>query len=248
MPSGTHVVQAVGQFDEDDADVLGHGEDHLAEVLCLRLRLALKLDLGEFGDPVHQRGHLLAEAFGEVLSGQVGVFDDVVEEGGHERLVVQTHLRQDAGHRQGVDDVGFAALAELPRMGPFGDLEGGADLPRLVLGEVVADQAAEVVDTQDRLGGGAGRFGFLCRHALGADLALGDLPQGDDGGFVVLPGHQGLAALLQLVGALGGQQHELKTIGDLLQAVLDGDTGHVNSYETKRNDTEKGARPRPARH
>ena len=29
---GTHVVQAVGELDDDDADVLAHGEEHLAEV------------------------------------------------------------------------------------------------------------------------------------------------------------------------------------------------------------------------
>ena len=32
-----HVVQAVGQLDEDHPDVLGHGDDHLADVLRLLL-------------------------------------------------------------------------------------------------------------------------------------------------------------------------------------------------------------------
>ena len=32
-----HVVEAVGELDEDDADVLGHRQEHLAEVLRLML-------------------------------------------------------------------------------------------------------------------------------------------------------------------------------------------------------------------
>ena len=37
---GHHVVQAVGELDQNDADVLGRGQDHLAEGLRLRLVLA----------------------------------------------------------------------------------------------------------------------------------------------------------------------------------------------------------------
>ena len=32
-----HVVQAVGELDQDDADVVDHGQEHLAEVLGLAL-------------------------------------------------------------------------------------------------------------------------------------------------------------------------------------------------------------------
>jgi len=32
---GAHVVQAVGELDEDDADIADHSEEHLADVLGL---------------------------------------------------------------------------------------------------------------------------------------------------------------------------------------------------------------------
>jgi hypothetical protein len=40
-----HVVQAVRELDQDHADVLGHGEDHLAEVLGLLFLRGLEGDL-----------------------------------------------------------------------------------------------------------------------------------------------------------------------------------------------------------
>ena len=45
-----HVVQPVGQLDDDDADVLRHRHDHLAVVLGLGLLAGGELDLRELGD------------------------------------------------------------------------------------------------------------------------------------------------------------------------------------------------------
>ena len=45
-----HVVQAVGKLDDDDADVLRHGDEELAEVFRLLLFLRLEDDLIELGD------------------------------------------------------------------------------------------------------------------------------------------------------------------------------------------------------
>ena len=58
---GPHVVQAVGEFDQDDAYVLRHCEQHLAEVLGLRILARLKLDLVELGDAIDHIGNGLAE-------------------------------------------------------------------------------------------------------------------------------------------------------------------------------------------
>ena len=44
-----------------------------------------------------------------------GVLDDVVEQGGLDGLAVQPQLlRHNLRHRQGMDDIGLAALAQLP--------------------------------------------------------------------------------------------------------------------------------------
>ena len=49
-----HVVQAVGQLDDDDADVLGHRHEHLAQVLDLRVFLRLVRDARQLGDAVDE--------------------------------------------------------------------------------------------------------------------------------------------------------------------------------------------------
>ena len=61
---------------------------------------------------------------------------------------------------------------------------------------------------------------------LDGDVARSDLAQGHDCGLVVLPAQRGLGTIRQPARALGGQQHELEQVIDVVQAVFDGDTGH----------------------
>ena len=81
---GAHVVQSVCQFDEDDADVPGHGQHHLAQVFGLLLGLGLELDLGDLGHAIHQLGHFFAEFPGQLFLGNAGVLDHVVQHGSHQ--------------------------------------------------------------------------------------------------------------------------------------------------------------------
>ena len=109
-----HVVQAVGQLDEDDAHVARHREQHLAEVLRLRVLQRGELDAVDLGDAVDQVGHGLAEVLGDLALGGRRVLHHVVEQCRHQRLRVEVPLREDLRHRERVGDVGLAALAVLP--------------------------------------------------------------------------------------------------------------------------------------
>jgi hypothetical protein len=62
-----HVVQPVGELDQQHADVARHGEQELAQVLGRALVLGLGLDLGELGDPVDQAGDVGAEMLLDLL-------------------------------------------------------------------------------------------------------------------------------------------------------------------------------------
>ncbi|EWG98915.1 hypothetical protein Q427_27910 [Halomonas sp. BC04] len=62
---GAHVVQAVGELDDDDPDISGHRQHHLLEVFGLGDRLVLEGDLGQLGDTIDQFRHRLAELLGE---------------------------------------------------------------------------------------------------------------------------------------------------------------------------------------
>ncbi len=55
---GPHVVEAVGELDEDDADVLGHRQEHLPDVLGLLLLVAQRAEPGQLGDAVDEQGDL----------------------------------------------------------------------------------------------------------------------------------------------------------------------------------------------
>ena len=97
---GAHVVQAVGQLDEDHANVVHHGQHHLAQVLGLALFAGVEIDLADLGDALDDVRHLVAEFLFDLLDGDGGVFDQVVQQAGGDGDGVQLHLRQHAGDFQ----------------------------------------------------------------------------------------------------------------------------------------------------
>jgi hypothetical protein len=113
-----HVMQAVGELDEDDPDVVGHGQEHLADVLGLPLLGAgggHVAQLGHAGDDVR---HVRAEKLQEVLRCRAGVFENVVQDAGGDTDDVQPHVGQNVGHLEGVHEVGLAGQAYLPCVSP----------------------------------------------------------------------------------------------------------------------------------
>ena len=148
---GAHVVQAVGELDEDDAQVAHHREQHLAERFRLRLLAALELDLVELGDAVDDLRDVRPEARRELVLGDRRVFDDVVQDRRHDGVGVDAQLREDlgGGHRMG--DVGLARLASLSAVGLGAELGGEADALDL-LGRQVGGGAQQLLEA----GGPAG--------------------------------------------------------------------------------------------
>ena len=114
---GAHVVQPVRELDHDDADVFHHRQHHLAEVLRLGLGAALELDLGELGDAVHQLRHFGAEAGVDLFLQGGRVFDDIVQQGRLDGVMIHVQVGEDGGDRDRVRDVRFAGQAPLALMG-----------------------------------------------------------------------------------------------------------------------------------
>ena len=135
-------MQPVGDLDHDDPDVLGHGQGHLLEVLGLGLGAALEHD-GEFRDTVDQVRHLLAEPVAEGRLGHRRILDHVVQEGGHDGLVIHAHPGEDHGDGQGVGDIGMARAAVLALVGIGGVVVGPANLGHLFFGQVGAESLGE---------------------------------------------------------------------------------------------------------
>ena len=95
-----HVVEAVGQLDQDHPDVGGHRDHHLPVVLRLLLVAALEGDAGELGDAVDELGDVVAEALAHVVERRGRVLDRVVQQRGADRLRVEAHARRRSSPRR----------------------------------------------------------------------------------------------------------------------------------------------------
>ena len=58
----------------------------------------------------------LTEKAADVVVGGIGVLNAIVEQGAQDRILVQTHFRNDLRNGQGMDDIGGAILPLLGRM------------------------------------------------------------------------------------------------------------------------------------
>ena len=110
---GAGVVQAVGDLDEDDADVLAHGHEHLAQVLHLLLLERGILHARQLCDALDERGDRRAKIAGDIIVGRVRVLDAVVQQRAEDRIRIEADLRDDLRHSQRMDDIGRAVLALL---------------------------------------------------------------------------------------------------------------------------------------
>ena len=107
-PEGLHVVEAVGEFDDDDTDIGGHGENHLAHVFRLLFLTGAELHLADLGHPVHDVCRFLSEKalhFGEFRG---RVLDGIVKKAGCDTDHVHFHLGEDVCDFEGVGEIGFA--------------------------------------------------------------------------------------------------------------------------------------------
>ncbi len=124
-----HVVEPVGELDDDHPHVLGHGQEHLSDVLrLLLLHGAGRSELAELGDPVDQPcATSRPKRFSMSGNGQVGVLGDVVEERRGDALGVHLERRQLVGDRHRVGDVRLARCPQLPLVGGRRHLVGAFD-------------------------------------------------------------------------------------------------------------------------
>ena len=122
-----HVVEPIGELDQDDPDVLGHRQQHLADVLGLLLLVAVGAELGQLGDAVDELGDLGAEPLLDVGQAVLGVLGDVVEERRLDRHGIEPELGQDLGRGDGMGDVRLAGGAALSLVGGDGEVERTPD-------------------------------------------------------------------------------------------------------------------------
>ncbi len=76
---GAHVVKTIGEFHQNDANVIDHGEQHFANVFSLTRLGSHQIDTADFRGTLDDASHVRAEHFRDLLDGNSGVFDDIVE-------------------------------------------------------------------------------------------------------------------------------------------------------------------------
>jgi hypothetical protein len=118
MPSrlaiGAHVVEAVGELDEDDADVIHHRQQHLAEVLGLPLLARRERDGADFGQPLDDVGHVRPEELADALDGRQRVLDHVVEEARGDTDDVEPLVGQNVRNLKRVNEIRLPGVPHLP--------------------------------------------------------------------------------------------------------------------------------------
>ena len=125
--AGAHIVQPVAQFDDHDADILAHGQQHLAQVFGLAVLDVGEFDLRQLGDAVDEQRDLGAELGADLVDGDGGVLGHVVHERGGDALAVHAEFDEDLRDRKRVADIRLAAAAALAAVGFFGQGVGAVD-------------------------------------------------------------------------------------------------------------------------
>ncbi len=139
-------MESVGELDQDHAHVLGHRHDQLAVVLGLGVLPALELDAGQLGDALDERRDLVAELGAQLLDVDSGVLDDVVQQSGSERRLVELEARDDPRHTPRVVDELLPRLAHLAGVGRGRVLERASQELPVDIGFIGLDFGDQLVD------------------------------------------------------------------------------------------------------
>ena len=143
----SHIVEAVGQLDQHDADVLGHRHQHLADRRGVRQvvfraalhgprlrRVGQQLRLGQLGNAVYQGGHYAPELLLQHAVRYVAVLHHVVQQGGGEGVGVQVQVGQEQRGLQGMLDERLPGQPLLAVVSLLGETKGVLDHLHLVCG------------------------------------------------------------------------------------------------------------------
>ena len=139
-----HVVEPVGELDQDHAHVLRHRHDHLPVVLRLRLLAALEADPRQLRDALDELGDVGPERRPQLVEVGLGVLDHVVQQRGRDRLLVEVQLRADQRDAERMVDERLAGAPDLAAVRPLGLVEGAAD-------QLLVDARVVGLDARDQL-------------------------------------------------------------------------------------------------
>jgi len=110
---GAHVVQTIGELDQQHAHVVGDREQELAQVLRLLRLLSHQIEFLQLGEALDQTADLRAEQAVDLRPRRFGVLDRVVQEGGRDGGVIELEIGEDRGDFDRVRKIRIARGAAL---------------------------------------------------------------------------------------------------------------------------------------
>ena len=108
-----HVVQAVGELDQEHADVVGDRQQQLAQVLGLLGFARHQFQPLQLGQALHQRADLGPEDVVDLGAGRLGILDGVVQQRRDDGGVVELEIGEDRGDLERMRKIGVAGGAGL---------------------------------------------------------------------------------------------------------------------------------------
>ena len=111
-----HVVQAVGELDQEHADVVGDRQQQLAQVLGLLGLARHQLQPLQLGETLDQRADLVPEDLVDFGAGRLGILDGVVQQRRDDGGVVELEVGEDRRDFERMREIGIAGGAGLRAM------------------------------------------------------------------------------------------------------------------------------------
>ena len=145
MRERAHVVQPVGELDQQHAHVVGDGEQELAQIFGLLRLLGDEIELLQLGQAFDQNADVVAEQAVDLGAGRVGVLDRVVQQRRGDGRVVELELGEDRGDLERVGEIRIAGGALLLAMRPHGIDIGAVEQILVGGGIVLLDPVDQVV-------------------------------------------------------------------------------------------------------
>ena len=140
-----HVVQAIGELDQQHADVVGDCEQQLAQVLGLLGFARDQLQPLQLGEPFDQRADLVAEHIVDLGARRLGILDGVVQQGGDDGGVIELEVGQDRRDLERMGKIGIAGCARLRAVRLHGVDIGAIEQVFVGIGIIRADALNQIV-------------------------------------------------------------------------------------------------------
>ena len=140
-----HVVQAVGELDQEHADVVGDREQQLAQVLGLLGLARDQLQPLQLGEPLDQRADLVAEDVVDLGARRLGILDGVVQQRRDDGGVVELEVGEDRRDFERMREIGIAGGARLRAVRLHGVDIGAVEQVFVGIGIIRADAFDQIV-------------------------------------------------------------------------------------------------------